>query len=235
MTGARILVVDDEFRYTYVIEANLLARGYTVYTAETGREAIELTATQRPDLVVLDVRLPDVDGFEVCRTIRTFSTVPIVMLTALTEPVDRVKGLACGADDYVPKPFNMDELIARVEAALRRLEYDRQLEPAGQLRVGSLTIDPTQRQAHVDGQQLQLTPTEYRLLCELVRHLGKVLLHDHLLAHVWGEAYMDQQYLVHQTISRLRHKIELAPHAPVRIDTEYGVGYVCRAGDTPAV
>jgi DNA-binding response OmpR family regulator len=166
----------------------------------------------------------------VCRTIRRFSTVPIVMLTVLSEPVDRVKGLEAGADDYVPKPFNMEELVARVEAALRRVEYDRRPD-ATPLQVGTLAIDPAQQLATVDGHPLQLTPVELKLLAELVRHLDRVLLHEYLLVRVWGDEYSGELHLVHQAVSRLRHKLAAAPAHPIRIDTQYATGYVCRANN----
>jgi DNA-binding response OmpR family regulator len=229
LSSAQILVVDDEFTCSYVIQANLQTRGYTVLTGRTGKEAIELTASEGPDLLVLDLRLPDMDGFEVCRTIRSFSTLPIIMLTALTDPADRIRGLTCGADDYVPKPFNMDELIARVEASLRRLEYDQQPGPSGPLQVGGLQIDPIQRQVYLDVQEVQMMPVEFKLLCELVGHLDQVLSHEHLLAHVWGEDYIGDLHLLHQAISRIRKKIASASDGSIRIDSQYGVGYVCRA------
>jgi DNA-binding response OmpR family regulator len=239
MPNPHILVVDDEPHYRYILRVNLEARGYEVTSASTGRQAVDLHAALDPDLVLLDLLLPDVDGLEVCRAIRTYSTVPILMLTALTEPPDRVRGLDCGADDYIPKPFDVDELLARVEAALRRLEYDRHpssLE-GGQgrralhnvpLSIGALRIDPLTCQAHVGDHRLPLTPTEYRLLFELVRACGRVLTYEQLLERVWGDGDPEQQYLVHQAISRLRRKLAAAPACPIIIDTQYGTGYLCR-------
>jgi DNA-binding response OmpR family regulator len=228
MPNQRILVVEDQDTYAYVVAANLRARGYDVLTTDTGREAIHLATVEDPDLVVLDLRLPDLDGLDVCRTIRRFSTVPIVMLTALIEPPDRVRGLEAGADDYVPKPFDMEELLARVDAALRRVEYDHQPDPSIPLQVGELTIDVAHQQATVDGHLLQLTPVEFKLLVELVRHLDQVLFHEHLLARVWGDEYAGELHLVHQAVSRLRRKLAAAPAHPIRIDTQYSTGYICR-------
>ena len=250
MPKPHILVVDDEPHYRYLLRVNLEARQYRVSAACTGREALDRLAAGHPDLILLDLRLPDADGFELCRTIRTFSTVPILMLTALGDPVDRVRGLGCGADDYIPKPFDVDELVARVEAALRRIAYERGPSPGGggmgggqgaaqgagppdrPIRIGALTIDPGQRRAQVDGEPLDLTPTEYRLLLELARAGGALLTHEQLLERVWGEADPALQYLVHQAVSRLRRKLAALPQAPVTIRTHYGTGYTCHPAAT---
>jgi two-component system response regulator VicR len=231
MANQRVLVVEDENTYCYVVAANLRAHGYDVLTTGTGQEAIHLATTQDPNLIVLDLRLPDRDGFDVCRTIRRFSNVPIIMLTALIEPPDRIRGLQAGADDYVIKPFDMDELLARVDAALRRVALDHQPDPAVPLQVGELTIDIAHQQATVGGHLLQLTPVELKLLVELVRHLDQVLLHEHLLARVWGDEYTGELHLVHQAVSRLRRKLAAAPAHPIRIDTQYATGYICRPSD----
>jgi two-component system KDP operon response regulator KdpE len=226
MAEARILVVDDEPRYRYLLRVNLEARGYEVWTATRGAEALELLETREPDLVILDLRLPDIDGFEVCRAIRAASTVPVLMLTALTDHADRVRGLDVGADDYVPKPFNVEELLARVRALLRRAAYGAGDGPGQRLSFGPLCIDAAARQVTLAGQAVDLTPTEYRLLLAMARQAGRVLLHDDLLEAVWEETDSAQVGLVRQAVFRLRQKIEPDPGAPRYIHTHPGVGYV---------
>jgi two-component system KDP operon response regulator KdpE len=228
MSKPRILIVEDETRYQYIIRANLVARGFEVLTAETGQGAIDSVAALQPDLVVLDLRLPDIDGFSVCEEIRAFSRVPIIMLTALANHTDRVRGLDCGADDYVPKPFNIEELVARMRAVLRRAALGRREHEnaAGQIQVGKVRIATDERCAYVDSRQIKLSPTEYRVLCTLARHAGQVLVYDYLLDEVWGSGYAGSERLVHQVVSRLRQKIEPDPKQPLYIHTEYGAGYV---------
>jgi DNA-binding response OmpR family regulator len=221
----RILVVDDEPRYVWAIRVNLEARGYAVLEARDGRAAIELAFREQPDLIVLDIRMPGMDGFEVCRQVREFSTVPIIMLTALAEDADKVKGLNVGADDYVTKPFSADELLARVQAVLRRAEFSEAGEPQPTLQAGDLRIDFAERRVFVGDQEVRLTPTEYRLLCELIRHAGRVLVPDYLLEKVWGMGYEGQNRLLRQAIHRLRQKIEPDPKEPQFIQTRPGSGY----------
>jgi two-component system KDP operon response regulator KdpE len=226
MAKARILIVDDEPRYRYLLRVNLEARGYEVWPAACGEEALGLLAEHEPDLVILDLRLPGVDGFEVCRAIRACSTVPVLMLTALTGHADRVRGLDTGADDYVPKPFNVEELLARVRALLRRAAYAAGDAPEQTLSFGPLCIDTTARRATVAGDAVDLTPTEYRLLLVLARHAGCILLHDDLLEAVWDETDPAQAGLVRQAVFRLRRKIEPDPSEPRYIHTQPGVGYL---------
>lgn len=225
MNQARILVVDDEPRYAWAIRVNLEARGYEVITASNGTSAIELAAGENPDLVVLDIRLPDLDGYEVCRQIREFSTAPVIMLTALAEDADKVKGLNLGADDYVTKPFSVDELLARVHANLRRVDFAARQDPSPTYETGVLFVDFVQQRVFVSDQEVHLTPTEYRLLCELVSNVERVLVPEYLLENVWGAGYAGENQLLRQAIHRLRHKIEPDPKNPQYIQTRTGLGY----------
>ena len=224
--SATILVVDDEPRYVRWISVNLRASGYRRRTAADGQSALESTARERPDLVLLDIGLPVLDGLEVCRRIREFSTVPIIMLTARAAEADKVAGLECGADDYLAKPFGPPELLARVRAALRRARYAE--APAGDpvFRHGDLTIDYARCEVRRDGRPVALTPTEYKLLVHLARRAGRVLVPEELLAAVWGPEYREETQHVRLYISRLRRKIEPDPERPSHVLTKPGIGYL---------
>ena len=222
---SRILVVDDEPRYIRAIQVNLEASGYEVLAAQTGLTAIERAASEEPDLVLLDIRMPGVDGYEVCQRIREFSPVPIIMLTALAENTNKVQGLNVGADDYVVKPFSADELLARVRAVLRRVELSERREPKCTLQAGDLVVDFSRQRVFARDREVNLTPTEYRLLCELIRQSGQVLLPEYLLEKVWGLEYEGENHLLRQTIYRLRRKIERDPKNPQYIQTRRGIGY----------
>jgi len=222
----RVLVVDDEPRYIRAIQVNLEARDYKVLTAGDGQAAIDLAAREEPDLILLDIRMPGLDGYEVCRRIREFSAVPIIMLTALADSDDKVKGLDLGADDYVTKPFSAKELLARVRAVLRRADLADQQPPQPSFRAGDLLVDFARQRVFVGDQEIHLTPTEYRLLCELVRKAGQVLVPEHLLEKVWGVGYVGESRLVWRAIHRLRQKIERDPQNPRYIQTRPGIGYI---------
>jgi len=222
----RILVVDDEPRYVQAIQINLEASGYEMLTARDGQTAIELAATEEPDLILLDIRMLGLDGYEVCRRIREFSAVPIIMLTALAEDADKVKGLDIGADDYVTKPFSAEEILARVRAVLRRVELSERQNPCPTFRAGDLLVDFARQRVFACGQEANLTPTEYRLLCELVRQAGRVLVPEYLLEKVWGMGYEGENRLLWQAVHRLRRKIERDPRNPQYIQTRPGIGYV---------
>ncbi len=222
----RVLVADDEPRYVRAIQVNLEASGYEVFTAQDGLEAVDIAASEEPNLIILDIRMPNLDGYKACQRIREFSTVPIIMLTALAENADKVKGLDAGADDYVTKPFSADELLARVRAVLRRVELAGQQNTAPTFQAGDLLVDFTQRRVLVDGQEVSLTPTEYRLLYELVKQPGRVLVPEYLLEEVWGVGYERENRLLWQAIHRLRQKIERDPRKPEYIQTKPGLGYV---------
>jgi len=221
----RILAVDDEPRYVRVIKINLEASGYDVITAESGATALELAVTENPDLVLLDLMMPDIDGYEVCRRIREFSNMPIIMLTALTETNNKVKGLDLGADDYITKPFSARELLARIRAAMRRNEPPSAKE-AAIFEAGELRIDFVRHRVFVRDQEIKLTPTEYRLLSELVKQADRILVPDYLLEKVWGMGHEGEVQLLWQAIHRLRHKIEADPQNPRYIQTRPGIGYI---------
>jgi len=221
----RILVVDDERRMVGFIRLNLEQDGFEVIEAYNGNEALERLRDSLPDLILLDVMMPDIDGFEVLRTIREISQVPVIMLTAKSEEDDKVKGLELGADDYVTKPFSPRELVSRVKAVLRRgstFEEDEE----GVIEVDErLKIDFGRREVWVDDELVKLRPTEYRLLYHLVQNAGWVLTHDQILTKVWGYEYRDEPHYVRLYINYLRKKIEEDPSNPEYILTERGVGY----------
>jgi two-component system KDP operon response regulator KdpE len=225
LTNRHILVVDDEERMVRFVRLNLEHDGFKVSEAYRGMEAIDKVRTLLPDLVILDVMLPDIDGFEVLRIIRETSSVPVIMLTAKGEEDDRVRGLELGADDYITKPFSPRELVSRVRAVLRRVEM---ATPGvhGVIEVDDrLKIDFGRREVWVDGRLVQLRPTEYRLLYHLVQNAGWVLTHDQILTKVWGYEYRDEPHYVRLYINYLRQKIEKDPANPLYILTERGVGY----------
>ncbi len=221
----RILVVDDEERMVRFIRLNLEHDGFDVNEAYNGTQAIEKVRDTLPDLVLLDVMLPDIDGFEVLQLIREVNDVPVIMLTAKGEEEDRVRGLELGADDYVTKPFSPRELVSRVRAVLRRIEALRG-DAHGQIEVDDrLKIDFDRREVWVEGELVKLRPTEYRLLFHLVNNAGWVMTHDQLLAKVWGYEYRDEPHYVRLYVNYLRQKLEKNPSDPKYILTERGVGY----------
>lgn len=221
----RVLVVDDEPRYVWAIKMNLEARGYEVVVAQDGETAIGRAVNDDPDVIMLDVRMPGMNGYEVCRQIREFSTVPIIMLTALAEEVDKVKGLDAGADDYVTKPFGAEELMARVRAAVRRREQTERPNGAAVFHAGDLQVDLVRQRVFVRDTEIALTPVEFRLLQELVKQPERVLVPEYLLEKVWGAGYEGEQRLLRQAIHRLRQKIESDPGQPRYIHTLRGIGY----------
>jgi two-component system KDP operon response regulator KdpE len=223
----RILIVDDE---PDVIESVRLGftlqwREVDVLGAESGDAGLDAIERDHPDIVLLDVGLPDVDGFEVLRQIRAFSDVPVVMLTARDDSMDKVKGLELGADDYVTKPFNHLELMARVKAVLRRLEMPAPASRSPSFQAGELEVDFARQEARLRGERLDLTPTEYKLLYHLVRNAGHILQHGTLLAKVWGREYVDEVDYIRVYIRRLRDKLGDDPDNPRYIRTERGLGY----------
>jgi two-component system response regulator MtrA len=220
---ARILLVEDDPSIREVTAIGLGAAGFAVTTAADGVEGLERFRADPYDLVLLDVMLPRLDGYEVCRQIRKTSTVPVVMLTARGDTMDVVVGLEAGADDYVRKPFDLPELIARIRAALRRAGTTA--DGPAELRLGSLVVDIAGRTVTRDGDDIPLTRTEFDLLLELVRHAGQVLSRDILLDRVWGYDYLGDSRLVDVAIQRLRAKVEADPATPELIQTVRGAGY----------
>jgi two-component system KDP operon response regulator KdpE len=221
----RILLVDDEIGIIKFVRAKLAAQGYDVLTAMDGAQAIHVFETELPDLIVLDITMPKMDGFEVCSRIREWSQIPIIMLSARGDEMDKVKCLELGADDYITKPFGAKELIARVSAVLRRTAATPVTPTQPSVRSGDLEINCALRKVTLDGEEIQLTPTEYSLLQELALNAGKVLTHGHLLKKVWGPEYGNETDYLHTFIRRLRRKLEPDSPEPLYIVTLLGVGY----------
>jgi two-component system KDP operon response regulator KdpE len=223
-----VLVVDDEPRLVRLVREILSAVGYEVVSASDGKEALEVLAVEQPDLVLLDIMLPDgMDGYEVCRRVREFSAVPIIMLTAKTREVDMLHGFDIGADDYLTKPFSAKELIARVKAVLRRSKvHGKEAMVTADLTCGDLVISFARRRVSVRGHDVTLTPTEFRLLQELALNANRVMLHGDLLANVWGPEYRNDIDYLRTYVRHLRRKIEEDPSEPRYILTTPGVGYM---------
>ena len=217
----RILVVDDEPQILRAVRTSLQAAGYEVDAAETAAAALTTAATRPPDAVILDLMLPDGNGIDVCRELRRWTAAPVLVLSAVGDEQEKVAALDAGADDYVTKPFGVDELLARVRAALRRV--DRMGEPV--IDLGGLVVDLQRRLVTLDGEQVSLTPTEYELLELFARNEGKLLTHLTILREVWGPAYGTESHYLHVYISQLRRKIERDPARPRFLLTEAGAGY----------
>lgn len=225
MGKIQVLVVDDEPRYLKLVRYNLEAAGYEVITAASGEEALSMVAGTNPDLIILDIRLPGINGYEVCTRIREFSATPIIMLTAKGEEREKVQGLRLGADDYITKPFGAEELVARVESLLRR-SRTLEVEAPPILTIGELSIDFVQRKVTTGGQEVSLSPTEYRLLQNLAVNAGRVIVQEELLGKVWGPEYRESYEGLRVYIWRLRKKIEPDPGNPTYVITKPGVGYM---------
>jgi len=222
----RILVVDDEERILNFLQSKLKASGYEVLTASNGLEALEKAQLQEPDLIVLDLMLPKMDGFEVLKQLRSFSGVPVIILSARGDDEDKIKGLGLGADDYLPKPFNPDELVARVKAMRRRIEPAEKRKSLDLFCLGDMTIDFRKRSVCVAGEEKYLTRIEWLLLSEFARNAGRLLSYGDLLARVWGPEYRDDVQILRTWISRLRYKLEQNPKDPKLIRTVSKMGYI---------
>lgn len=220
--GPRILVVDDEPAIRRFLRLALSSQGYAVFEAASGQEALSNAVSHKPDLFILDLGLPDIDGVEVTRLLREWTQTPIIVLSVRGSEGDKIAALDAGADDYLTKPFGTGELLARIRASLRHIS-----QPAGEpvFENGELRVDLGQRLVTLAGAEIQLTPNEYDLLKLLVTHSGKVLTQRQLLREVWGPGYEQEFHILHVNISNLRHKIEPDPNRPMFIITEPGVGY----------
>ena len=225
MRKTRILVVDDELSIIKFLRANLEANGYEVLAAVDGAEALQTFERELPDLVILDIKMPRMGGFEVCRRLREWSPAPVIMLSAVSAEEDKVKCFDLGADDYISKPFGKDELIARVRAVLRRTTiWDEHPEPA--FYSHDLTVDFAQHRVTLNSQEVNLTATEYRLLSYLARNAGRVVTPNQILEEVWGEEYVGEHHLLRVNIARLRQKLGDDSREPMFIVTKIGIGYM---------
>ena len=223
-----ILAADDDPQLLRLITRNLQLEGYDVLAASDGQQALELIENNAPDLVLLDVMMPKMDGFTVCYRVREFSSVPIIIITARGQDQDKVRGLDLGADDYLTKPFSVDELLARVRAVIRRSQFTAREYTQG-LRAttatGNLVIDYSQHIVLLNAREIALTPTEYRIIAYLAQNVGRVVTQDLLLEHVWGPEYLGESHMLQVNINRLRRKLEIDATQPHYILTKVGVGY----------
>ena len=223
-----VLAADDDPQLLRLMTRNLQLEGYDVLAASDGQQALDLIENNAPDLVLLDVMMPKMDGFTVCYRVREFSAVPIIIVTARGQDQDKVRGLDLGADDYLTKPFSVDELLARVRAVLRRSQFTTREHTQG-LRAttatGNLLVDYSQHMVIMNGQEIALTPTEYRIMAYLAQNVGRVVTQDLLLEHVWGPEYLGESHMLQVNINRLRRKMEIDPTQPNYILTKVGVGY----------
>ena len=224
-----ILIVDDELAILKLLQANLQAKGFDVLSAMDGTAALRTLESELPNLLLLDIMMPKMDGFETCRQLREWSQIPIIMLSAQGDEEDKVKCLELGADDYVTKPFGAGELTARVNAVLRRADTARAVPARSACTCGNIQINFAQRRVTLSGSEVRLTPTEYSLLEELVVSAGKVLTYAQLLNRVWGPEYGQEREYLHVFIGRLRAKLEPDPTHPIHIVTVPGVGYKFQA------
>jgi DNA-binding response OmpR family regulator len=222
----RILAVDDEPLYQHLYKVNLEKEGYEVFTAGNGEDALEMVSSRNPDLVIMDVLMPRVDGITACERIRQFSNVPIIIVTAKGEEQDRVRGLNIGADDYVIKPFSATELIARVRAVLRRAQQSEEPTPSRYFTHNNLQIDFARAEVWKDAKPIYLSATEYRLLLQFAHHIGQVMTAEELLVAIWGQQYREDKEILWVSIARLRQKLEDNPHQPQHIVTRAGLGYL---------
>jgi DNA-binding response OmpR family regulator len=223
-----VLVVDDEERIIYFLQSKLRVSGYEVLTARNGKEAFEQFHNNNPDIIVLDLVMPEMDGLEFLKELRAFSDVPVIILSAKSEDVDKIKGLTLGADDYLQKPFNPNELIARIEAISRRPKSSKKSKTFETLTLHGIHIDFQARTVLVKGNEEHLTRLEWLLLGELVQNMGHVVMYEELLTKVWGAEYRNDIQILRTWINRLRNKLEENPQEPKFILTVPKVGYICK-------
>jgi DNA-binding response OmpR family regulator len=230
-----IVAADDDPQLLRLVARNLQLDGYDVVAAVDGQDALDAISTHTPDLVLLDVMMPRMDGFTVTQRVREFSAVPIIIVTARGQDQDKIRGLDLGADDYLTKPFSVDELLARVRAVLRRAQLavgDNAQALTATAHIGDLSVDYAQHLVTRRGEEVALTPIEYRMIAYLAQNAGRVITQDLLLDHVWGPEYVGESHMLQVNINRLRHKIEDDPAHPHYILTKVGVGYLMRAAPT---
>jgi two-component system KDP operon response regulator KdpE len=223
--GPVIVLIEDAPEIRRFLRASLTDQGYRLFEAENGQEGLQAVETRQPELIILDLGLPDLDGLEIIRRVREWTAVPILVLSARGQEADKIAALDAGADDYVAKPFGVGELLARMRVLLRHAQRTVRDIDESSYEAGDLLVDFTHRRVAVKGQDVHLTPIEYRLLTTLVKHAGKVLTHNQLLREVWGKPYADQPHYLHVYMAQLRRKIERDPARPRHLLTEPGVGY----------
>jgi two-component system KDP operon response regulator KdpE len=227
MTDAKqtVLVIEDELQIRRFLRASLLGHGYSFIEATTGKEGLTLAAAQQPEIIILDLGLPDMDGLEVTQSLREWSQIPIIVLSARGQETDKIAALDAGADDYLIKPFGVGELLARLRVALRHVQRPNPEQTDPVFRVGALHVDLARRQVHVHDTEVHLTPIEYKMLTTLIQHAGKVVTHQQLLRAVWGPNYATETAYLRVYMGQLRHKLEANPARPQYLMTEPGVGY----------
>lgn len=223
-----VVVIEDDPQMRRFLRTSLRAQGFQVFEADTGRRGLVEAGTRKPDLAIVDLGLPDMDGVEVVRALRGWTTLPIIILSARSTEQHKIEALDAGADDYLTKPFALGELLARIRVALRHSASSPQDGESGVFATGGLRIDLQKRQVSVDGHPVHLTPIQYRLLSLLVRHAGRVLTHRQILSEVWGPAFLDNAHYLRIYMSQLRQKLEADPTRPQYLLTESGVGYRLR-------
>ena len=220
-----VVIIEDDPQIRRFLRTGLHAHGFEIYEAETGKSGLTVAATRKPDLIILDLGLPDMDGVEVIKKLREWTSRPVIILSARNMETDKVAALDAGADDYLTKPFGLDELLARLRVALRHAAQPGLVDASNVFSSGNLKVDLSQRRVHRDGEEVHLTPTEYRLLTTLIEHAGKVLTHQQLLTEVWGPGYVEHSHYLRIYMGGLRHKLEADPARPKFLLTEPGVGY----------
>jgi two-component system KDP operon response regulator KdpE len=223
-TTATLVIIEDEIQIRRFLRTTLASQGYQVIEAETGKQGLGEAALRKPDLIILDLGLPDMDGVDVVKTIRHWSDVPIIILSARSQENDKISALDAGADDYLVKPFAAGELLARIRVALRHVSVTTST-PEGVFAVDALKVDLVHRKVTINDTEVHLTPIEYRLLTALIKHAGKVLTHQFLLKEVWGANYIERAHYLRIYMGTLRHKLEQNPARPRFLLTEVGVGY----------